>query len=238
MVTTEAVKRITDFIKNLTGIKWGIVIDKSTNSLTYMYKVISDDQAQRMSSIFLEMSNVIEKLRGVLSSIKESSEVPQSMCIRLGDNIIEIEEYLDYIYVLYGDNRLYNSVSLVFDRLRRRDLVKCGVCNKDLTLATYICPRCGRSIPFIVSRCPYCGYNVRIKRCPYCKAQINSINGKRVYRSLAVLATSVTIGFIIIGASIYVALMVKPPIYEIGVIGSLIGVLVMYIGKRVFSRIY
>ena len=238
MVVSETIMKIINFLKNLTGIKWIMVIDKSKDSIIYTHKIISDDLAHSIGSLIIDISKNIRRLRELIMSFQTEINDLYSTTMCLRQYMIEMKEYLNYIFVFYGDSKVYHAISDIFYILRKGKSVRCYSCGNDLTLATYICPKCGRTIPFVTSKCPYCNSSIKIKKCPYCNALINSINGQKIYRNMVVLLTSVFTGLIIISSSIYMSLTSTPPMWDIAIIGSLIGALMIYIGSRIFYKTY
>lgn len=238
MVISKTVQKIVDFLKNLTGIVWIMVIDKSKESTIYTYRIISSDLVNNIGEIIITMSKNLKRLREILLSLHPSISDLYSTTMYLRDKMIVIEEYLDYIYVYYGDSKLYHSISNIFDMLRKHINIKCYSCGSDLILTTYKCPKCGKAIPFTTSKCPYCKSNIKVKKCPYCSTLINSISGKKIYRNIIALLISMITGLIIIASSIYIGLTLTPPTWDIIIIGSLIGILIMYISSRIFYKTF
>jgi len=238
VVISETIKKIINFLKNLTGIKWIIIIDKSKDTIVYTHKIISDDFAHSIGSIINDISKNMRRLRELIMSFQTEVSSLYSTTMYLGQDMIGMEEYLNYIYAFYGDGKVYHTISNIFNILRKGKEVRCYSCGNDLTLATYMCPKCGRTIPFVTSNCPYCNSNIKIKKCPYCKALLNSINGQRIHRNMVVLLTSILTGLTIISSSIYMSFTSTPPMWDIAIIGSLIGALMIYIGSRIFYKTY
>lgn len=144
----------------------------------------------------------------------------------LRDKMIVMEEYLDYIYVYYEDSKLYHSISNVFDMPRKGINIKCCSRGNDLILTTYKCPKCSKTISFTTSKCPY--YSTLI----------NSISVKKIYRNIIALLISIITGLIIIVSSIYIDLTLTPPTWDVIIIGSLVGILIMYISSRIFYKTF
>lgn len=238
MVISETVKKIIDFLKNLTDIKWIIVIDKTRGTIAYTYKIIREDLAHSVGNTVLDLSVIIGKLKNFIGSLQIEAKRSHSIAICLESNMIEMEEYLNYIYAFYGDRRIYRPISHIFNMLRNGRDIRCYSCGKDLTLATYICPKCGRTIPFITSNCPFCGSNVKIKNCPFCKTLVNSITGQKIYKNMIILVASVLTGLTVMSSSIYMGLISAPPMWDVAIIGLIMGMLIIYIGSRLSYKTY
>ncbi len=225
------------FLRSITGIKWAIIVSKKAGEMVARVKVVDEERGKAIALIYKRIYDQLEKLGNLLTSTRKIP-IAKSSCVRLNSEILQSEEYAGYIYVFQADPRLYYPVSKVFDILRSGKQVSCSSCGKDLTLAVYRCPNCGRTVPFITPKCPYCGHDMRVKKCPYCGVFVDSLSGRKAYRNLAVLISSIAICFVVALTSIYAGFFGGAVYPEVTLIGILLGLVILYIGLRSYSRFY
>lgn len=224
---------VTSFLKKLSGIRWYILVDREKNKVVDKSPVIPEekiDELVKASMLSFELSEKMRKYSLVTSS---KEPVTNTIYIKLNGEGIEIENIGKHTFILNIDEKILDTLSNIFTKIRKGETIKCKVCGHNLLYETIECPRCGRTIPFILDKCPFCGYSVNVKKCPKHGGFITS-TGDLVKRDYSIIMITVLIAVLIAGFSVFLATYfpgLQWIIYGLGGLVSALTVLVGYIAS-------
>ncbi|OYT40791.1 MAG: hypothetical protein B6U89_01035 [Desulfurococcales archaeon ex4484_58] len=226
---SQLIQNIVSFIKKLSGIRWYVVVDIRENKVLGKSSMIKEEAIDKL----LAISKLSSELSGEISKYTittPSGEVKaKSIFAKLNSEGLEIESMDNHVFLLDVDQKIFDHISMVFDKIRRKEKIECKVCGRDLLLETYNCPRCGRTIPFILDRCPFCNYRLEVKKCPGHNGFVDT-NGNPVKRDYVILGSSIGVGVVAAGITAYIGSII--PQYNILMygLGGLIAVLMVLFG--------
>ncbi len=226
------VDKLSGFLKKITGIHWYVIIDSKEKKIIDKSPVLSNEVAEKLiaiSNISAELSKEIGKEALLTSSSEAGEALARTIYVKFNGEGLEIESIGDYTVLFDIDKRLLDQVSKVFDKLRRKEELKCKICGKDLLLETYTCPKCGRTIPFTAERCPYCNYNLAVKRCPGHNGYID-LEGNPVKRDLSLLILGTSMGVLTAVFTAFIANIMPEYSLLLYIIGGVLSAIMILFG--------
>ncbi len=223
------IEEFINFLRKITGIRWYLIVDRSSGSIIDKSPILSEKDATELSEVVIkagELSSTIAKYT-LFSSAEKAS---RTLFIRSDGEGLAIETLGDKVIALNIDERLLPVLSKIIESIRRNKTVKCSKCGRNLLLETYVCPKCGRTIPFMSEKCPFCGYSVRVKKCPGCGSYVD-LNGNVLKRDMAVIVAGIGIGILVALISAFLGMSFTGSVrIMFYILGGLLGVLMALIG--------
>lgn len=145
-----------NFLRKITGIRWYLIVDRGSGRIIDKSPILSEKDATELSKVVVqagELSSAIAKYT-LFSSTEKTA---RTLFIRSDGEGLAIEDIGDKVIALNIDERLLPVLSNTLESIRRNKTVKCSKCSRNLLLETYVCPKCGRTIPFMSEKCRSAG---------------------------------------------------------------------------------
>lgn len=214
------ITRIQEFFSKLNGIDSFIAVEEEGFPLAF--HGLNQDEADAAAALAVDLYTASsEMLRDILGRKQAGREI----ILVLDENtIIDVVKARNLLLSARGSRKPVEESIEVAASYLEGNRVSCPYCTRDLTLETYKCSKCGKTIPFKSNVCPHCGTMVRIKKCPHC-GKLTTGDGRRVRlerppeaRNLAVLEGLV--GAVVVGSLTLLATGLAPVAVAAGLAGG------------------
>ena len=160
---SEGVLGLQEFFSKLDGIDSFVAVEEG---FPIAYHGLSGEEADAMAALSVDIYTASSTTRGnILGREKASREI---IVVLENDRVIDVAKVRDIILAARGSRKPAEESIQVATSYLENKKVSCPYCNRDLTLETYKCSKCGKVFPYRSNTCPHCGTPALVKKCPEC----------------------------------------------------------------------